>query len=77
MMEDLPCKFAKSKSNISKSNWENFDKNLLISDFANANWEEIIDVNKENVNFSLINYLHNIDLLIETCTIKNGSIKKN
>ena len=56
---------SKSKSNIFKRNWENFDQNLFISNFENANWDEIIDVNKENANVSLNNYLSNIDLLLE------------
>ena len=55
----------KSKSNIFKRNWKNFDQNLFISDFENANWDEITDVNKENVNLSLNNYLYNTDLLLE------------
>ena len=38
---------------------------MFISDFENTNWDEIIDVNKENVNLSLNNYLCNIDLLLE------------
>ena len=48
-----------------KRNWKNFADNLFISEFVNANGEEIIDVNKENVNFSLNNYLCNIALLLE------------
>ena len=44
-----------------KRNWKNVDQNLFISDFENANWDEIIDVNKENVNLSLNNYFYNID----------------
>ena len=34
-----------------------FDQNLFISDFEDANWREIIDVNKENINLSLKSYL--------------------
>ena len=40
-------------------------QNDFISEFANAKWEEIIDVNKDNVNISLNNYLYNIDLSLE------------
>ena len=53
IIEDFFANAPKSKSNISKRNWKNFDQNLFISDFENANWEEIIDVNKEKVNLSL------------------------
>ena len=59
----------KSKSNIFK---RNFDLNLFIYDFEYANWDEIIDVNKENINLSLNNYLYSIDLLLE----KHASLKR-
>ena len=62
---DFFANSPKSKSNIFKRNWKNFDKNLLISDFENANWDEIIDVNKSNGNLSLTNHLYNTDLLLE------------
>ena len=65
IIEDFIANSPKSKSNIFKRNWKNFDQNLFISDFEDANWDEIIDVNKENVNLSLNNYLYNIDLLLE------------
>ena len=55
----------KSKLNIVKRNWKSFNQNLFISDFENIKWDEIIDVNKENVNLSLNNYLYNNDLLLE------------
>ena len=38
---------------------------MFISDFENANWDEFIQFNKENVNLSLNNYLYKIDLLLE------------
>ena len=63
--EDFFANSPKFKSNIFKRNWKHFDQNLFISDFENANWDEIIDVNKENVNLSLSNYLYNIDVLLE------------
>ena len=66
IIEDFFANSPKSKSNIFKRNWKNFDQNLVISDFENGNWEEIIDVKKENVkNLSLNNYLYNTDLLLE------------
>ena len=43
---DFFANSPKSKSNIFKRNWKNFDQNLFISDFENANWDETIDVNK-------------------------------
>ena len=55
----------KSESNIFKTNWKNFNQSLFISDFQNTNWKEITDFNKENVDLSLKNYLHNIDLLLK------------
>ena len=64
--EDFFANSQRSKSNIFKRNWKIFDQNLLISDFENAIWDEIIDVNRENVNLSIKNYLYNIDLLLET-----------
>ena len=57
IIEDFFANSPKSKSNTFKRNWKNFDQNLFISDFENANWDEIIDVNKENINLSLNNYL--------------------
>lgn len=67
----LKSNSPKFKSNIFKRNWKDFDKSIFISDFANAYWEEISDVNNENVVFSLNNYLCNIDLLLE----KHASLK--
>ena len=63
--EDFFANSQRSKSNIFKRNWKNLDQNLFISDFENASCDEIIDVNKENVNLSINNYLYNIDLLLE------------
>ena len=37
----------------------------FFTDFENANWDEIIDVNKEKKFFSLHNCLYKIDLLLE------------
>ena len=65
IIEDFFANSPKSESNIFKRNWKNFDQNLFVSDFENANWEEIIYVNRENVNLSLNNYLYNTDLLLE------------
>ena len=48
-----------SKSNLFKRNLKNFDQNKFISDFKNANCDEIIDVNKENVNLYRNNNLYN------------------
>ena len=55
IIEDFFANSPKSKSNIFKGNWKNFDQNLCISDFENAKWDEIIGVNKENVNLSFKN----------------------
>ena len=48
-----------------------------MSRFENANWEEIIDVNKENVNLSLYSFLYNIDLLLEKNELLKRLNKKN
>ena len=77
IIEDFFKNSPKSKSNIFKRNWKNFDQNLFISDFENANLAEIIDVNKENVSLSLNSYLYKIDLLLEKHAPLNGSINKN
>ena len=65
IIEDFFANSLKSKSNIFKRNWKNFGQSLFISDFQNVCCGEIIDVNKENVNLSLKNYLYNIGLLFE------------
>ena len=57
IIQDFFAKSPKSISNIFKRNWKNVERNLFISDFEKASWDEIIDVNKENVNLSLSNYL--------------------
>ena len=54
-----------SKSNLFKRNLKNFDQNKFISDSKNVNWDEIIDVNKENVNLYPNNNLYIYDLLLE------------
>ena len=50
---------------------------MFISSFENANWEEIIDVNKENANLSLYNFLYNIDLLLEKHELLKRLNKRN
>ena len=67
IIEDDFANSPKSKSNILKRNWKSFDQNLFVffTDFENANWDEIIDVNKEKKIFSLHNCLYKIDLLLE------------
>ena len=57
IIEDFFAKSPKSKSNIFKRNWKNVDRNLFISDFEKASWDEIIDVNKKYVNLTLSSYL--------------------
>ena len=65
IIEDFFANSPKSKLNIFKRDWKNFDQNLFISEFENASWEEIINVSKENINLSVNSYLYNIDLLLE------------
>ena len=69
IIEDCFISSPKPKANILKRNWKNFQQNLFILDFENINWDEIIDFNKENVNLSLDNYFHNINLLLEKHTL--------
>ena len=57
IIQDFFAKSPKSKSNIFKRSWKNVERNLFISDFEKASWDEIIDIKKENVNLSLSNCL--------------------
>ena len=43
-----------------------FDKEALINDFQNINWNEVIDTSKNDVNFSLENFLTKINGLLDT-----------
>ena len=65
MFEFFFANSQESKSNLFKRNLKNFDQNKFISDSKNANWDEIIDVNKENVNLYPNNNLYNVDILLE------------
>ena len=52
IIEDLFANSAKSKSNIV----EKIGNILTQIDLENGNWEEIIDVNKQNLDLSLNNF---------------------
>ena len=52
--------------------WKNLNGQIFLEDFHKTNWDENLQINKNNVNVSFNNYLDTIDTLI----IKHASIKK-
>ena len=65
-LKDFFLKTPAAKSNILRHDWRKFESNKFISDFDQADWEQILCSEKRNVNFSMNQHLSKIDRLLET-----------
>ena len=54
-------KIPETKSNILRCNWEKFESSRFISAFNPINWEKNLYNEKNDVNFSMNEYLPNIN----------------
>ena len=53
------------KHNIYTRNPRNFSKDEFLLDYMNVNWDEIISINKDNVNYSMDNFLLKFNKIID------------
>ena len=53
------------KHNIFTRNSKHFNKDNFINDYNETNWDEIIDINKNDVNFSMDNFLLKFNMLLD------------
>ena len=53
------------KHNIYNRNKKHFNNDAFLVDYKNINWDEIIDVNKNDVNFSMESLITNINGLLD------------
>ena len=66
LLPDFFSKVPVIKSNIMRSDWKKFESSKSISDFNQIYWEQILYNEKNNVNFSMNEYLSKIDSLLDT-----------
>ena len=60
-----------SKCNIYTHDWKRFDEEKLIFEFNSQDWDNILVLDKENVNETIDSYLQNLKNLLEKkCTFK-------
>ena len=63
----LPEFFSKSpptKYNIISHDWEKFNNQSFLQDFEKINWNQVLQLNQNNVNITLENYLNTVNTLI-------------
>ena len=64
--KDFFLKRPATKSNILRDDWRKFESNKSISNFDQTDWEQILCIEKSDVNLSMNQYLSKIDSLLET-----------
>ena len=65
----LPEFFSKSpptKYNIISHDWENFNNQSFLQDFEKINWNQVLQLNQNNVNITFENYLNTVNTLINS-----------
>ena len=63
----LPEFFSKStptKYNIISHDWEKFNNQSFLQDFEKINWNQVLQLNQNNVNITFENYLNTVNTLI-------------
>ena len=53
------------KHNIFTRSSKNFNKDNFITNYNEINWDEVIDINKNDVNFSMENFLSKFNILLD------------
>ena len=71
-LQDFFSKIPVTKSNILRRHWKKFESSKFISDSNQINWEQILCIEENDVNFSMNKYLPKIDSLLDT----DASFKK-
>ena len=57
--------------------WENFNDQSLLEDFEKINWDQVLQLNQDNVNITFENYLNTANTLINFHTPLKNSTKNN
>ena len=55
-----------SKYNIISHEWEKFNNQSFLENFEKINWNQVLQLNKENVNITFENYLNTVNTLINS-----------
>ena len=61
--------FSKShptKYNIISHDWEKFNNQSFLQDFEKINWNQVLQLNQNNVNITFENYLNTVNTLINS-----------
>ena len=76
----LPEFFSKApptKYNIISHDWEKFDNQLFLEDFAKINWNQVLQLKQNNINITFENYLNTVNILINSLApLKKLNIKE-
>ena len=75
-LKDFSSKLPAAKSNILRHSWRKFESNKFNSDFDQRDWEQILWSEKSDVNFSMNQYLSEIDSLLEAQALLKKFNKK-
>jgi len=51
---------------VYERNWKHFDQNLFNDEFANTNWNDILNLDLNDCNYSLESLLEAINKLLDT-----------
>ena len=53
------------KHNIFKRDSKNFSSDAFLTDYLNVNWDEVTDLNKKDVNYSMNNFMDKINTILD------------
>ena len=78
---DFNKTFIPRKNNIYRRNTKRYDKDSFYSDFVNTNWNDIIDINNNDINESFNSFFQNfnniLDKHIPLKKLSNKNFKRN
>ena len=60
----------KIQCNIYTHDWKKFDEEKFILEFNSQDWDNILVLDKQNINETIDNYLQSFNNLSQTCTFK-------
>ena len=72
--------FSKShptKYNIISHDWEKFNNQSFLKDFEKINWNQVLQLNQNNVNTTFENYLNTVNTLIKSHAPLKRKYKQN
>ena len=63
ILPDLFSNSPPAKYNIIFHDWENFNNHSFLKDFEKIKWNEVLQLNQDNVNIAFENYLNTVNTL--------------